>query len=51
MSLRMVLWLAVLVLGGLWMLRRPLVGVCLGVVFFVLNPAQFGTGLDYCLWC
>lgn len=38
--------MAVLVIGCLWTLRRPLVGICLNMIFFPLNPVHFGTGLE-----
>ena len=47
MSLRFVFWVAILAIGCAWMLRRPLVGVCLNVLFFPINPALWGTGLEF----
>jgi len=35
-----------LVLGCIWMFKRPLVGVCLNMLFFPINPAMWGTGLE-----
>jgi hypothetical protein len=32
------------------MFRRPLVGVCLNIVLFPLNPVQWGTGLEAIRW-
>ncbi len=46
MSLRLIFWMAVLVIGCLWMFRRPLVGVCLNMLLFPINPSLWGTGLE-----
>lgn len=46
MSSRFIFWMIVLIVGCLWMLRRPVVGVWLNLAFLPLNPAQFGTGLE-----
>jgi len=50
MSLRLLVWLAVLVIGCFWMFRRPLVGICLNIALFPLNPGQWGSGLEAIRW-
>ena len=46
MSLRAGLALMLLIIACFWTLRRPLVGVCLVIVLFHLNPRIFGAGLE-----
>ncbi|RMD91539.1 MAG: hypothetical protein D6814_18120, partial [Calditrichaeota bacterium] len=46
MSLRVIFALIFLILGGVWTLRRPFVGVCMVVAFFHLNLRVLGAGLQ-----
>ena len=46
MSLRFVAALLILVIGCAWTMKRPVVGVCLALFFFVMNPTMYGTGLE-----
>ncbi len=46
MSLRATLAILVLVVGCFWTLRRPIVGVCMAVLFFHLNLRTLGAGLE-----
>ncbi|MDZ7289575.1 MAG: O-antigen ligase family protein [candidate division KSB1 bacterium] len=46
MSLRALLALLVLIIGCAWTLRRPLVGVCMNILFFHLNLGVLGAGLE-----
>lgn len=46
MSIRAGIALVLLVIGCFWTLRRPLIGVCLVIIVFHLNPRIFGAGLQ-----
>ncbi len=46
MPLRVAFWLIFVTVGCIWMFRRPLVGVCLVLLLFPLNPSYFGLGLE-----
>lgn len=46
MSIRAGLALVLLVVACFWTLRRPVIGVCVVIVLFHLNPRIFGAGLQ-----
>jgi hypothetical protein len=46
MALRFVAGLLLLVIGCAWAMKRPVVGVCLAMFLFIMNPFIYGAGLE-----